>query len=332
LLTILAGILYPDVGEVTINGKVSTLFALGTGFHPELSGRENIYLNGSILGLSKKEIDQKFDQILEFSELKKFIDTPIKHYSSGMQVRLAFSVAINVNPEILLVDEVLAVGDAAFQNKSFSVFNKFKKSNATIVFVSHDLGKIQDFCDRALYLKNGKVEFIGSAGEVTNRYLYQTMEQEQQKKGEKTSIRTHRGKTCEIGEIKLLGKDLKEKKFFETGDELLVRVFFKAAQEIKNPVFGVAIYKEDGTYVTGPNTKSSKFRVDRAIGDGYFDYRIKKLPLLHGNYYVSATVCDNSITTTYDLVEKGPEFTVPNLDPNEFGIMRFDDEWGVDNG
>lgn len=170
LLRILAGILYPTKGKIKVNGRTSTLFELGTGFHPELTGRENIFLNGAILGLSRKKIREKFDEIVEFSELGKFIEMPLKHYSSGMQVRLAFSIAINVDPEILLVDEVLAVGDAAFQNKSYSAFQDFKKRRATIVFVSHDLAAIQSICDRAILLRGGKVLSIGKPQKVVGEY------------------------------------------------------------------------------------------------------------------------------------------------------------------
>jgi len=170
LLKILAGIIYPTKGEVRVNGRTSTLFELGTGFHPELTGRENIYLNGVILGLSRKEIKEKFDEIVEFSELEKFIEMPLKHYSSGMQLRLAFSVAINVNPEVLLLDEVLAVGDVAFQSKSFSAFQDFKKRRVTIVFVSHNLQTVREYCNRAIFLEKGAIQAIGDTDKVVSAY------------------------------------------------------------------------------------------------------------------------------------------------------------------
>ncbi len=170
LLKILAGVYVPDSGHVKVNGTISPFLELGVGFNGELSGRDNIYLYGSVLGLSKKEIDSKFDSIVKFAELEKFIDTKVKHYSSGMYVRLAFSIAIQSDAPILLVDEVLAVGDANFQQKCFSVFDKFKKEGRTIVFVSHDLGAVEKWCDKCILLENGKESFIGETKKAIEKY------------------------------------------------------------------------------------------------------------------------------------------------------------------
>ena len=170
LLQILAGIIYPTSGTVKVNGKVSTLFELGTGFHPELTGRENIFINGAILGLSREEIKAKFDQIVEFSGLKEFLEMPLKHYSSGMVVRLGFSVAIHVNSQILLVDEVFAVGDIAFQEKCLKVFNDYQKKGMTIVFVSHGLETVREYCNRAIFLEKGVIQAIGDADKAVSAY------------------------------------------------------------------------------------------------------------------------------------------------------------------
>lgn len=170
LLKMLAGVYVPDSGKVHVHGTISPFLELGVGFNGELSGRDNVYLYGAVLGLTKKEIDAKFDEIVAFAELEQFIDTKIKHYSSGMYVRLAFSIAIQSNAPILLVDEVLAVGDANFQQKCFGVFEKFKKEGRTVVFVSHDLSAVQKFCDRALLLENGKIVKIGNVKETINYY------------------------------------------------------------------------------------------------------------------------------------------------------------------
>lgn len=170
LLKILAGIIYPTSGSIKVNGKVSTLFELGTGFHPELTGRENIFVNGAILGLSRREIKERFDQIVEFSELGQFLEMPLKHYSSGMLVRLGFSVAIHVEPQILLVDEVFAVGDISFQQKCLKVFNDYKEKGVTIVFVSHSLGTVREYCNRAIFLEKGVIRAIGNADKVVSAY------------------------------------------------------------------------------------------------------------------------------------------------------------------
>lgn len=170
LLKCLAKILFPNSGSITMNGRVAALLEVGSGFHPELSGRENIYLNGSILGMSKKELDFKFDEIVAFSGVGEFIDQPVKNYSSGMYVRLGFAVAINVDPEILLVDEVLAVGDEVFQAKCFKKFEEFKESNKTVVIVSHALSTMSEMCDRLAWMDRGVLKAIGKPEEVIAKY------------------------------------------------------------------------------------------------------------------------------------------------------------------
>lgn len=170
LLKTLAKILYPDEGTITMNGKAASLLEVGSGFHPELSGRENVYLNGSILGLSRKEVDARFDEIVDFSGVRKFIDQPVKNYSSGMYVRLGFSVAIHVNPDILVVDEVLAVGDGAFRAKSKSKFLEFTGSGRTVILVSHSLSQVREMCDQVAWLDAGTLRAVGDAETVTRQY------------------------------------------------------------------------------------------------------------------------------------------------------------------
>ena len=170
LLKLMAKILQPTSGQVKVNGKVSALLELGAGFHPDLTGRENIYINAAILGIKKKEVTRKFNDIVEFSELEKFIDMPVKNYSSGMYMRLGFSIAINVDPDILLVDEVLAVGDRAFQAKCYKVIYNFIRRGKTIIIVSHDLDTISDVCSRVIFLNNGKIESMGDSASVVGKY------------------------------------------------------------------------------------------------------------------------------------------------------------------
>lgn len=328
LLRVLAGIYSPTTGKVKSTGKISTLFELGTGFHPELSGRENIYLNGSILGLSKKEIDEKFNQILEFSELEKFIDTPIKHYSSGMQVRLAFSVAINVNPEILLVDEVLAVGDASFQGKSFNTFKEFKKKGITIVFVSHDIGSVQNFCDRVLVMKDGSPYFIGRPDKAALEYLKLNLSKQDDKQNENeksASRKTH--KEWSVEKIEFYNKAGKKTDLFETGDAITCRIFYRSHKRILNPVVGIAIYSESGAHITGPNTKDSKYNIEKVEGDGYIDYVIQKAPLLAGNYYITVGFFDDKVIHSYDFVDRGASFKILSVGVNQNGIFRLEESW-----
>lgn len=170
-LKLLTRIMYPDSGKVEVSGRVSALIELGAGFHPDMSGRENIYINAAIFGLSRKEIDRRLDKIIEFSELEQFIDNPVRTYSSGMYMRLAFSVAINVDADILFIDEILAVGDVAFQNKCFEKLKEIKANGTTIVIVSHSLGQIEEFCDRSIWINDGKIAYEGTPKEVHARYL-----------------------------------------------------------------------------------------------------------------------------------------------------------------
>ena len=170
VLKLIAGVTQPTEGEVVVRGRVSPLIELGAGFHPELTGRENVYLNASILGIPKKKVDKKFKEIVDFAELWEFIDTPVKHYSSGMYMRLGFAVAVNVEPEILLIDEILAVGDVAFQQKCLKKMREFKKAGVTIIFVSHSLTQVAEFCQRAVWLEAGRVKEIGPATEVTAKF------------------------------------------------------------------------------------------------------------------------------------------------------------------
>lgn len=174
ILKLIAGVMYPTTGKVTVRGKVSPLIELGAGFHPELSGTENIYLNGSILGLNQKELKEMYADIVNFSELGEFINQPIKLYSSGMYMRLAFAVAIHTQPNILLVDEILAVGDTAFQQKCFAKMEQFKKDGVTIIFVSHSMESVKDFCDRAIYINHSKLIKNGPVNQVVDTYLNQT--------------------------------------------------------------------------------------------------------------------------------------------------------------
>lgn len=172
ILKLIAGVMWPTSGKVKVTGKISPLIELGAGMHPELTGRENIFLNGSILGLTQKEIAKNFDSIVDFAELHDFIDQPVKHYSSGMYMRLAFAIAVHVKPEILIVDEILAVGDSAFQEKCFARMEEFKKSqDVTTLFVSHSLDQVEKFCTRVIYINNHKTQYIGSPNETIKKYL-----------------------------------------------------------------------------------------------------------------------------------------------------------------
>ncbi|OIQ04360.1 MAG: hypothetical protein AUK58_00745, partial [Candidatus Moranbacteria bacterium CG2_30_41_165] len=258
LLKVLAGIYQADKGRVKVNGMISPFLELGIGFNPELSGRDNVYLNATVLGMTQKQIDEKFDAIVAFSELERFIDQKLKNYSSGMQVRLAFSVSIHANRDILLMDEVLAVGDSNFQSKCLTEFAKYRDMGRTVIIVTHDITVVQRYCDRAMLLRNGKIVKIGKAEEVGNAYVYENMSDEEKRmvneekqkiadaekdlknlKGkelikeqkriaeEKRKLEEERkNKVAEITKVVFLDKDGKEKNVFQTGDDIVARISY----------------------------------------------------------------------------------------------------------
>ena len=337
LLKILAGIVYPTCGSVAVDGKVSTLFELGTGFHPELTGRENIFLNGTILGLSRKEIASKFNGIVEFSELEKFIDTPLKHYSSGMQLRLAFSVAISVEPEIILVDEVLAVGDDAFQRKSFAAFQEMKRRGVTIIFVTHDLPRAEEFCDRAILLDKGKKRLVGSPDKAVLSYkrLADLADEKALKRAKSASIRAVPADAgIRFTGVEFLDSTGKQRRVFKTGDDLCIRLSYKAAKKVPDLSFGLAIYRGDGTHITGPNTETSGVTIDKPGREGHIDYNVKDLPLLAGTYTVTAGVSGVGRDVPYDFIMNFGTFRVTANEKNQYGLITLRGSWNhhIDHG
>lgn len=322
LLKVLAGIYQADKGQVKINGMISPFLELGIGFNPELSGRDNVYLNATVLGMTKKEIDKKFDSIVEFSELERFIDQKLKNYSSGMQVRLAFSVAIHANREILLMDEVLAVGDAEFQKKCLSEFNRYREMGKTVVLVSHDIATIQKYCDRVLLLENGKIISIGSAEEVVHKYIY-AEKTENKKKNNANSSR----KPIEILRVEFLDKEKNPVKSFGTGDDISARIFFQANEKVQQPIFGVAIHSQDGTHISGPNTETSNFEINEIDQDGFIDCVFKKNPFFSGMYYLTVAVYSKSSPKPFDYREKEFVFNVQSVEANQHGAIKIETIW-----
>lgn len=333
LLKVIAKILKADSGIVTVSGKVSTLLELGAGFHPELSGRENIYLNGSILGLSKKQIDEKYDQIVAFSELEKFIDMPVKNYSSGMYVRLGFAVAINVDPEILLIDEILAVGDESFQRKCSDKIYDFKNTGKTIVVVSHGLEAVRNLCDTVIWLDHGVITGQGKGREVVDQYLDEVNKREQAKAETSQSAQADfEGTRIGSGEVEITGVEFfnqgKSSGFFKTGDTLTCRIDYIAKHKIDKPVFGVAIYRNDGIHITGPNTKTNRFDIVSVEGTGTVEFEVTGLPLLPGTYLFSAAVYDDACLKPYDHHEKMYSFkVVPGGSMETNGLVAMENTW-----
>ncbi|MCE5329369.1 ABC transporter ATP-binding protein [bacterium] len=366
ILKLISRILQPTKGQVKVNGSVSALLELGAGFHPDLTGRENIFINAAILGMKRKNIEKKFDEIVEFSELEKFIDMPVKNYSSGMYMRLGFSVAINVNPDILLVDEVLAVGDQAFQAKCYKVIYDLIKQGKTIIIVSHDLGTIQDLCNRVIFLKDGKIEQMGGPVAVVSSYrsyveniekeraheqqkeerkkIFQTIIENNQKvitgedidrlaatnlSSNSNIINRFGSGDAEIEEIMLLDNKGKSIDYCKYGDEVKIEfdAVFKA--EVESPIFGIRIIDFKGNTVYGTNNRLNNITVGTfKPGDHVRITFRQKIILMGGVYYVSPAVGYKDFRTYCDWVNNMLTINVMKHNKSE-GIADLNSEMKV---
>jgi lipopolysaccharide transport system ATP-binding protein len=314
VLKLISRIIEPTSGRIEANGRVGALLELGAGFHPDLTGRENVYLNGSILGLKRHEIGQRLESIVEFTELSRFIDIPIRNYSSGMLMRLGFAVATSFQPDILLIDEVLAVGDQAFQAKCLQRIAQMREQAITIVFVSHSLDMVRRLCHQAIWLDEGQVKTIGPVAEVVVDYLSHVW------KGTNIQLLDDgdvagRGRRWGSGEAIITSVEFRDetgcvRRVFQTGDVFVARIRYRALQSVHRPAFGVAIYQEDGTHVTGPNTVQSGYEIDVIDGEGTVDYVIESLPLLPGRYEFTAAIYDTHSVHPYDHQHRAYTFEV----------------------
>ena len=287
LLKLINGVTLPDQGFVQICGRIGALLELGAGFHPMLTGRENIHLSGTILGLSKEELAKKFDSIVEFSGLEEFIDTPVKQYSSGMYVRLGFAVAVSIDPDILIIDESMAVGDAAFRKRCLDQIEAFIRAGKTIVVVTHNLQEIEKIAQRMLLLDRGSLRAEGRPDEVIASYMNVLNSKSMQQ--EEFGLRN--GKPAiEIIDVELRNGDGTPKSYFRSHDELRVIIGFKAHRRILNPVFRVQIFRSDGLFCHGMNTERHGIECGEMVGEGKIVLRYPDLCLLGGDYWVRVAV------------------------------------------
>jgi lipopolysaccharide transport system ATP-binding protein len=326
-LKLIARIIEPTSGQVEVSGRVGPLLELGAGFHPDLTGRENIYLNGSILGMRRDQIQQKLDEIVAFAELDRFIDSPVKHYSSGMYVRLGFSVAAHTDPEILLVDEVLAVGDAAFQRKCLTHVDRMRREGVTILLVTHDMKTAQNICQRVIWLGRGRILADGAAEEVIQQYLRQSYEKE----AAATKIEERRWGTreVEIEQVRLLDQNGQQSQAFVTGEPLVIEIHYKARQRIERPVFGLAIHRGDGAHITGPNTQLTGYEIPWIEGRGTIRYTVPSLPLLEGNYDVSVSAHGEGGAVLYNYYDYHNRLYSLRVLPSEekHGMITLGGKW-----
>lgn len=327
LLKCLSGILSPDRGRLDVNGRVVALLELGAGFHPELSGRENIFLNGAILGMTRSEIELKFDEIVSFSGLEKFIDTPVKNYSSGMVVRLGFAVATSVDPEILVIDEVLAVGDASFQQRCFEKIESFRQEGRTIILVSHGLSQVTQLCDRVAWIDQGQLREVGSSFEVVSNYTGISYGAAPRAEGE-IGDRWGSGE-AQIKQVMLLDDKGKTREAYESGKPLRIEVTYDASIPIQNAVVGLRITNFHGTPVWGTNTRRRGFDLPRIFGRGRVQFDIPELPLLEGTYEVTVALSDITEVRVFDHWERRVRFNVHQYQGFDEGLVMVDGLWSL---
>ena len=295
ILKLISRIIEPTAGRIQVNGRVGALLELGAGFHPDLTGRENIYLNGSILGLTRAQIRQKLEEIVGFAELTRFVDVPVRHYSSGMYVRLGFSVAVHTDPEILLIDETLAVGDQNFQAKCMEKMAELRRRGVTIVLVSHDLTAVGSFCSHAGWMQGGVLNRFDQAGPVITAYLHQASEVEkarlekEQDKRKQAPPKPHTNGAIRITQVEMIGADGNPGWTFGAGERVRVRLHYEIAQRLEAPIFSILIHRDDGLYVSGANTcqGATGSQLPPLAGPGCVEVELPSLGLAHGRYLLS---------------------------------------------
>jgi ABC-type polysaccharide/polyol phosphate transport system ATPase subunit len=350
LLKLMAGIGKPTSGTVVVDGRVSALIELGAGFHPEISGRENVFINGMMLGLSKAEIAARFDDIVAFAELGDFIDAPVKTYSSGMYMRLGFAVAINVDPDVLLVDEVLAVGDEAFTHKCLDKFAEFKRRGKTVILVTHTLDLVTRFCDEALWLDRGRVRAQGDPKRIVDAYRLEVAAAEKPAVAESRvnepaaaagaapgdgpggqgSAGRWGSREAEIEQVELLRADGQAATVVESGQALTIRVRVRAVQPLRDFVFGIGIFTEDGVCCFGTNTLIEGRTPHELTGTGEFTVAIERLDLVAGSYRLDVAVHrEDGVPYDYHRLMYGFRVSSPIKDT---GIYRPRHTWTFGGG
>ena len=337
LLKCMAGILQPTSGTIEVVGRLAALLELGAGFHPELTGRENVFLNASILGMSKKEITKRFDEIVDFAELEKFIDNQVKHYSSGMYVRLGFAVAVNMDPDVLLVDEVLAVGDENFQRKCLDRVKRFQREGRTIVFVTHSADLVRQVCDRAAVLDHGRLVAVGTPGDAVRAYREHLLKTDRGHEVEALALADEpapeaagadhppvpvddglsaqerkRNFKLRITDVRMDHPGAGERPYLMPGEPLAIHVAYEAVEPLDDIVFSIAIHNLDGDLVFGSNTDILGVALDKVDGRGEVTFATQATPLLDGTYLVTVGIHSHDEGTVYDWQEQRHQFEVTN--------------------
>jgi ABC-type polysaccharide/polyol phosphate transport system ATPase subunit len=322
LLSLLAGTLSPTMGRITASGRISSLLELGAGFHPELTGRENVFLWGSIMGLSKSRMVERFDRIVEFAELRDYIDQPVKHYSSGMYVRLGFAVAVEVDPDILLVDEVLAVGDLTFQQKCLQRMEDFRKRGKTMLIVSHDMRTIQAISNRILFLSAGRVLGDGSPDSIVNQYESNLRQQHADVLKREWGTRE-----AVITNVTLAGADGAPRRDFRWDEPIVITIAYKASAKIADPVFGFAVAAASGQRLYGNNTQIEKTDIPFIEGEGAIRLTLPRLPVATGTCLFSFSIHSADHKTHYHRLDNA--FPVQIESPLPFEGVYLPIRWEI---
>lgn len=331
ILKLLSRIMDPTLGEIRINGRLSALIEVTAGFHPELTGRENVYLNGTILGMSKKEVDAKFDEIVDFSGIGEFIDTPVKRYSSGMFSRLGFSVAAHMEPDILLVDEVLAVGDIAFQAKCAQKMRQLLETDTTIVLVSHNLSLVQNLCKRVLLLDKGRVVRDGSAEEIIPFYqdmIYRKTEDDlKARKITAGKVKVNQDKQVEITDVSLNDGKSERRMEFGVGEPFSITIFYDAKKPIQDPVFMLDIFRSDGVLCCSFDTKDAGFTTGLIQNKGKITLKLPAINLAPGIFTAEAGIWDRDMIHPYTFRDRDIFKIVSDHKHKDRGTVVFNPQW-----
>jgi lipopolysaccharide transport system ATP-binding protein len=339
LLKILSKITYPTSGTVKARGRIASMLEVGTGFHEELTGRENVYLNASIIGMRKREVDAKFDQIVSFAGVERFIDTPIKRYSSGMRMRLGFAVAAHLEPDVLIVDEVLAVGDAVFQKKCISAMQDMRGGGRTVLFVSHNMSAVENLCSRGIWIANGQVRLDGTTHEVIESYMGSFASAE----GATNDLAQADGRRgsgeIRFTRVELIARGGELQTVTRSGKSVTIRLHFHAAEAVERPSFGLKINSEMGTLITDTSTWLHGIDIPLVrAGDGHVDLEIDMLNLLPGRYSLSLWVDSALKHHNYDVIEhamnldieEAPVYNTTRRIDSRYGLVFFPQRWRLE--
>ena len=320
LLKIVSRIITPTIGHARVTGRLGALLEVGTGFHGELTGRENAFLYGAILGMSRAEVARKFDAIVDFSEIRDFIDTPVKRYSSGMYVRLAFAVAAHLDPDILLLDEVLAVGDFTFQRKCMDFAQQLERKGSTILFVSHNMSSIRTMCPRVIYLKQGRIAFDGTTDEGLRLY------ESDSRLGPTPWFHPSEDPALVITDVELSGEDGEQKMIFEFGERMRVRIRYHAFRPVERPHFLCSIKRADQLLCCNFSSLYDKFDLPRISGDGTIELLTPPLKIISDRYHATIAVREKDQNVAGQI---GATFHLRHDKLGEFGVFHEQGEWRI---